>query len=359
MRVGFACLLFCGLSATLLAQATDDYFTDAPADIVADTTTKPNATILTSRPTTVQGNVHAEGGLLGGPDPVFHDPDYSGYYLMSSSVSFDSRPDTSLHAYGSLSTSLSGTAFSTPTIGELFIDYTWLDLVMFRFGKQSLTWGQGRLFNPANLVSDAATGVTLKAFVPVFGQGLTLVSIINPANMTDAANPSWKELVYNAQFAGDLGPLGWGVAGRYLLGKQQKASGFLKTTWAGIDLFTEGVWDLTTATSSPQSWLAGFYWEGGDPKIKMQGEATNTTVGLATAITLGDYRPALKWEHNYTDQSGQWTLGVEFSPAAHLNLAIGLPLIYGPTTGTYVASNPDPRKRDWVMGAKLSLDVGI
>jgi hypothetical protein len=80
----------------------------------------------------------------------------SGLYSTTASVRVDSRPASYLRFFAEAGTSLSSASlvFTAPYMKEVFIDYTFSNTLFFRVGRQSLTWGQGRLLgNPANLVS--------------------------------------------------------------------------------------------------------------------------------------------------------------------------------------------------------------
>ncbi len=99
------------------------------------------------------------------------DPKKADIYKLDPNLSallfFDARPSAGMRFYGSMKT---GWPFyteqiipTTPTsttlrlpdikVFKLFTDFTWNDKAFFRFGKQTVTWGVGYFFSPADVLN--------------------------------------------------------------------------------------------------------------------------------------------------------------------------------------------------------------
>jgi len=357
LRGWFAAVLFCGGVAAFADSSDDDIndlFTATPKDVIADIAAKPNDASLLTSPTKFSGAVIADIGALA------DNRSGSGFYSMETDFTVDSRPSPVFHVYGTAKTMLAGAGFSTPYFDNLFFDYVIHDNVVVRAGKQLLSWGQGRIFNPGDLVTDSQDGASIKVFTPFFGQSLTGVIIGDPNKWAvGETSPSWKELVYASQLTGDLGPFSWGVAGRRVPlpargGRDYAGSGFLKTTLWGADVFGEGIYD-----QDGPHFLAGFYWEGGDPVWKIRGEITDSRVGAAVKWSRSDVSPLLKWEHSRTDGSGNLTGGFEFYPVPLVTVTVGVPWTYGAVGSEYYVLNTDPAKRVWALGLRAELSASF
>ncbi len=89
---------------------------------------------------------------------------------LSALVFFDGRPTESTRFYGSVKTAWpfitstkvldsngdpTGDTVATPNLEvfELFSDFSWNDSLYLRFGKQTINWGVGYFFSPANVMN--------------------------------------------------------------------------------------------------------------------------------------------------------------------------------------------------------------
>lgn len=89
---------------------------------------------------------------------------------LSALVFFDGRPTDSTRFYGSVKTAWpfvsstsaldsdgdpTGDTVATPNVEvfELFSDFSWNDSLYLRFGKQTINWGVGYFFSPANVMN--------------------------------------------------------------------------------------------------------------------------------------------------------------------------------------------------------------
>jgi len=72
---------------------------------------------------------------------------------LSALVFFDGRPSQSTRFYGSVKTAWPFEDPDSTKVFELFSDFSWNDSLYFRFGKQTINWGVGYFFSPANVMN--------------------------------------------------------------------------------------------------------------------------------------------------------------------------------------------------------------
>lgn len=93
-----------------------------------------------------------------GLDPSSPD-DYGLEPELSALVFFDGRPSQSTRFYGSVKTAWPFEDPDNTKVFELFSDFSWNDSLYFRFGKQTINWGVGYFFSPANVMNLEAIDV--------------------------------------------------------------------------------------------------------------------------------------------------------------------------------------------------------
>lgn len=386
-----AVLLLVSATVGLAAQeeSLDDLFDDPAADtLVVETETDHLASYVTAEAIKFNGSFKATGGVAAGWTswPRLEDParyfDGTIGLTATASLSFDARPDPDFRLYGNVSTSmnpLSGSnGWSGFALGELFVDYTWLDNVFIRMGQQSMSWGQGRLFEAVtNVMSDAASGFSFRASLPTLLDGVQAVALINRG-----AVASWQELCYAAR----ADKLFWGTlvsAGvRYQRDEGLKALVSVKKTVFGVDLFGDLVVYRHDASGYEQI-LAGFFKEWKD--VKLYGEyyyngatwpagpaetrapfdgflaaGSDHTLGLACGFNNVFGTPVdagFKLIHTFFDGSGLAMAGLTWKPWKMISATLALPVAYGADGSRYVGpSNPDAARRRLalVFGLELS-----
>ena len=351
----------------------------------------------------VKGSLSVEGAIaLGFLDwPYGFDNDYfnqlganfdgSAYYAMSPTFTIDVRPKSYFRFYTSISTSLrrSSMSFGYPSFGELFLDYTFRDTYFFRVGRQSLTWGQGLLLsNIGNFVEDVEDGIAIKSFIPLGINGLTTLLY------ADGSSTSPLDFSYAALFDMTLGPLSLGLSGKFNRTRSQEliTDLYLKTVIGEVDFAfeTRGDFDLSFEENEYlwPTWqvLTNFYWENSDLGIKFLGEYTyalgpNVTINsgwseddsilkswaqygkhrlgiglLSTKPWIGNFKPGIRWYHDFSDTSGQFVIGLTGTFAPLITAEIGIPIVYGPDYGYYRLNNEDPENRVLSLIFQLTLE---
>ncbi len=320
---------------------------------------------LTTSPTTFSGAVSAGLGagvsLLewsregDGEQSVF---DWIAGYSMSSTLRVDSRPRGNIRFSGALSTSLQPEemSFGTPSVSTLFMDYTLADTVLFRLGRFSTTWGQGRILgNPANFVSETSGGAAVRTTVPVARGTATGVIFSQGSWASEYGAEDPRAFAYAAQFETTIGSVATALSVRRRVTEPWKTA--IHTT-AGL-----GDFDVTVEATSDWGFTAPFYpeeefslnlltqlaWTGGDPAWVVgaehrydstvpgfMGHRFGAAVRMPQVSALGyRWRPNVQWRHAIVDHSGDVTAGFSATVARDVSLSVGLPVQYGPPSSTY------------------------
>lgn len=410
-----------GDESTSEDAAEDDSTKDEAIDIDALTTRdKP----------TIKGSVALSGSIAGGfldwpvpeegtayGDVVWREFDASVYYEMSSSVSVDARPLPYFRYFAKLSTSMDEGRFNfpTPSISELFVDYTLADRYFFRVGKHGMSWGQGQMLgNPGNLVSDVKSGIAVKMFMPLGVNGLTSVIYVKDGWLSSTTSPSPLDFGYASLFETSAGPFTFGFSGKFNRNLEQSLIGdvYVKTNLLGVDVALEGRGDFdvypargdagTVGSIGPSYlWpttqaLAHMFWESSELGLQLIGEyrfsygpEVQTRIGpfpssgesetasddqddpnlvwapwgvhrsgvgvVFTKARIFGLKPGLRWYHQYNDHSGQIVAGLTGTIAPMLKINIGLPVTYGESWEYSRQNNEDPAGRVIALIVQLSL----
>ena len=72
---------------------------------------------------------------------------------LSALVFFDARPTEASRFYGSVKTAWPFNESDNTRVFEMFSDFSQGDSLYFRFGKQTINWGVGYFFSPANIMN--------------------------------------------------------------------------------------------------------------------------------------------------------------------------------------------------------------
>jgi hypothetical protein len=314
------------------------------------------------------GSLSASGGFVFGLsrwENPFADPaaiTALPFYLIDGELKLDVRPASFVRLFASFEAlspyndpaTTAGTAvdFSPLLVDELFLDYTLADRLFFRVGKQKITWGQGRLFNPGDFMLNADKGIAIKGFLPLGANGLTLVGLgegFLPGTGTLTYNDLAELITAAGLFETSFSSLTIGTSVFYRLDPGLRTGAYLKTPIAGVDVALEGVLDWGPAVDGVHTAeaLASLFWEGGRRKWQLILEYLFDTgvpnyqghsVGLAIRANKwlpGGWQPGLLWIHSFADGSGQLLAGLDGPLAKYLRLRIAFPFRYGSSTMYY------------------------
>lgn len=364
-------------------DSIDDLFEDPEAGIIED---EPDETVdiegLTEQDApSVSGSASAEAGVSTGLSswnnnlPVTDRLDFSAFYAMKSRVRFDVRPTSATRFYVSLSAeapSQGSVTFGSIGIDELFLDYTFRESVFFKVGLQTMTWGNGQLFNPANLVTATSNAITLRGYLPLGASGLTLAAIAKDGFFTDPAVPGIAEVGYAGLFDWNLSPLSGSVAAYYQVDSGARTSVSFKAPIAGVDVALDGVvdWADDLADNGYQALLSTF-WEGTDAGLNVVAEylfesdrlpdglGSRVAMGIAATDLLPRWNPGVRWFHAFYDTSGEVIVGADGPIADNLRMSLALPISYGAPGTTYRSQTEDPAGRAIALIARVSLSVNF
>jgi hypothetical protein len=183
---------------------------------------------------------------------------------LSASLFFDARPMETARFYGSaksawpFETTIDGVAVPDFQIFELFSDFNWDDKVFFRFGKQTITWGVGYFFSPADVLNIQAIDpedptaqregpVSIRAHYPIPGSqnNLWAYAVFDDPDM----KPEDTALAAKAEFV--LGPWELGVGGWYRYDRPLRGMLTASGSIGQVSLFGEGY----IARGSEQRWV--------------------------------------------------------------------------------------------------------
>ena len=285
------------------------------------------------------------GGGLGWPEKIEGKPEKVAGAYSKAYISFDARPDPTIRIFGKLKTEMNSDngsdVWSMLDFDELYCDYNWLDKSYFRLGKFYMTWGQGRLFRPANFMEDAEDGTALRVTLPNVLDGVSLVTLYKKRTLdyTNEKRLHKGDLSYAGHVDKTLGPINFSVAMLYNDLDGQRYSGSVKTVILHTDLFADYVLNRSDEGDITHEALAGFFkeWEN----AKLYGEYyyngrnednISHCVGLATDFNNLFGTPigmGFKWLHSFTGNTGQFIGGFSVSPWKHVKIRMAIPWQYG------------------------------
>ena len=386
------CALLLVLPIGLGAQDIDDLFqTPDAVDIeespAEDASVDPFS-ISEKEPIRIKGLVDIEGG--GGFGLQYWPSDSESFdfddafeaelgYSFASSLAITVEPVEYFRFYADIEISLDQAKFSfpPPRVNELFVDYTLAKTLLFRIGKQNLTWGIGRLLgNPGNLVSRVEDGIGIKIFAPVGAAGLTAVVYAKESFFQGTVSGHPSAFGYAALFESSTQFLTWGLSAHFQKLEDLAADIYLKTVLGPVDIGLETRVDvdvMAAAEGNPADprfrGLFSAFWEGGNPKLSVIAEYlfdsevpdwTGHRVGVGLALSglpWGGWRPGLTWNHAFEDGSGQVVLGFEGPLAPSMRATLGLPVVYGRAGSYYRENSLDSSGR--VLGLTFAISLSM
>ena len=287
--------------------------------------------------------VRAGGGVGWYDEPFDGAPEKVAGAYSKATISFDARPDPTIRIFGKLKTEMNSDngsdVWSRLDFDELYCDYNWLDKSFFRLGKFYMTWGQGRLFRPANFMEDSEDGTAFRMTMPNVLDGVSLVSLYKKRVFRDDNKLHKGDISFAGHADKTLGPINFSVAMLYNDLDGQRYSGSVKTVILGTDLFADYVLNRSDEGDITHEALAGFFKEW--TNIKLYGEYyydgrlehdIDHCVGLATDFDNLFGSPigmGFKWLHSATNEAGQFIGGFSISPWKHVKIRMAIPWQYG------------------------------
>ena len=272
---------------------------------------------------------------------------------MDATLDFDARPDTDLRIYGRADVSyyqVNGSDSLSITLMELFSDFTVHDQLFFRVGKQTLTWGVGYFFSPADLLNvntinpfdaeaDREGAVAIKANMPI-GTDNLYGYIKLPGDAIDVS-----DLAFATKFEKVLGQTEFGFGAFYQDGEDPSAMITVSSGFQDISLFGEAVvkygedevyfqgtvgnqYSWSSSESDLGFTFVGQYYYNGEPTAVNSdldhAAAAYASVSLTDSLSVGIF-----WLGYLSDYSGVLNPSLTWSPVDYIQMTFDVSLPYG------------------------------
>ena len=317
----------------------------------------------TTQPLTFTGNIYAMvGGGVGyaslPPDPLLSGLGDMAGGSVSNFLYIDAKPDASFRFHGALEMAFPG---FTPTMYELWFDYSVLDRLFLRGGRQVIGWGNGRIFSVGDVMDNSSTALALKAYVPFGSDGLSLVTLVQDPGALGNLDGLQPEFAPRLDLV--LGSFEFSEAAAFQRGTALRWASMVKTSHFGVDFFAEafGNWQqgqypildsfesaFWQTPSQKFSIYAEHYYNGSSANAGDGWSGTSPTppnlaghkIALLASLKVDGFTLGLQWTHAFADGSGQATPAVNFSPFNHITVTLGLPVSYGADGSTYAGQPP-------------------
>lgn len=353
-----AALALAAAAAPAMAQASDiDYDAlfgsedDLFMEVEEDSSAIPGLALIQAESVRVGGSVSGSATASWTWNDPYQDFSLNGFDsyglkpALSATLFFDARPSVDSRFYGSVKTAwpfetnrtfLTGTEYIDDTdpitpdnqpgvigasssikelnisVFELFADFSYNDSVFFRFGKQTVNWGVGYFFSPANVINLESIDpfdperqlegpVSLRAHYPIPGSqhNLWAYAVLPAADM----KPEDVQLAAKAEFVS--GAWEFGLGGWYAYERPLRGIVTASGSVGQVSLFGEGYVArgsdktfVTEVTTSPLTNFvdtakyddklflkgsAGFMWSKSDWNFSVAGQYLYDGEGYADA----------------------------------------------------------------------------
>jgi hypothetical protein len=373
--------LYAAVGVAAQDEATlDDLFEDPVDDTVAAAPVTDHLTQYVSSDTVIiAGSFEAVGGVLAGwttwPSLAALSTGFDGTIGLSSTVTvtMDARPDPDFRLYGAMSTSVNPIdgVYGWPafSLGELFIDYTWLGNTFIRLGRHAMTWGQGRLFEAVtNIMADSGSAYSLRISQPTWLNGVSGIALIKGGYFESGVGASYRQVCYAVKLDEIIGGTLVSLGARYQVTEGINSLLSIKKVVLGVDILADVAVRYDDELWSPQV-LVGFFKEWQDLKaygeyyysgtVGFQGEHK---AGLAVGYNnVGDSAVDVGAQlvHYFNDHSGTATAVVTWTPWKYITATVGLPVVYGAEGSRAVLQNTDAAKRRLLVAFGLEMNVSF
>lgn len=330
-----AALALAALAAPVMAQGADiDYDAlfgsedDLFVEIAEDDAAVPGIALIETKGVRIGGSVSGSATASwtwNDPYAGFSPTAFDSYGLdpaLSATLFFDARPSADSRFYGSVKTAW---PFDEAEVFELFTDFNYNDSVFFRFGKQTVNWGVGYFFSPANVINLESIDpfdperqlegpVSLRAHYPIPGSqhNLWAYAVFPEADM----KPEDIQVAAKAEFVAGAWEIGLGTWYAY----ERPLRGVLTASGSlgQVTLFGEGYVArgsdkafVTSVTSTPPTFVttatydeklflkgsAGFMWSKSDWNFSVAGQYLYDGEGYAD----GDRSDLISQAHDVID----------------------------------------------------------
>lgn len=252
-----AALALAAAAAPAMAQASDIDFDalfgsedDLFMEVEEDSSAIPGLALIQTESVRVGGSVSGSATASWTWNDPYRDFSINGFDsyglkpALSATLFFDARPSADSRFYGSVETAW---PFDEAEVFELFTDFNYNDSVFFRFGKQTVNWGVGYFFSPANVINLESIDpfdperqlegpVSLRAHYPVPGSqhNLWAYAVLPEADM----KPEDVHVAAKAEFV--AGAWEFGLGGWYAYERPLRGIVTASGSVGQVSLFGEG-----------------------------------------------------------------------------------------------------------------------
>ena len=268
---------------------------------------------------------------------------------LAADLFFDARPERDFRVFGKVKAAYEYPYDWDIGIFELFADFQYKDLLFFRAGKQTVQWGVGYFFSPAdvlNLVSidpedpeaEREGPIAVKTHFPVAAHNAYLYLVANDIEKpTEIAVAPKLELL--------LGNYELGIGGFYQADLSPKGMLTLTGPLWELDLFAEAMIQWGSDIPSVEDELlfsgtAGFAYVNPDWDLTVvaqyffDGQGYTGQHYLAAGVNWfelldSSFSLLMLYQTNLGDGSGMIIPSVTWGPIEHLSLSTGLRIGYG------------------------------
>lgn len=335
----------------------DDLFdTDEEDIIIEDTDTDHMQQFNKHESVVIKGNFTATGGLAGGwKDYDFSNPKATVAANINADVSFDFRPDTSFRIFCRFDTEVDPQKFdegwSGLQIDRLYVDYSITPWMALSVGQFPLQWGEGKLFNPANIVNGVDSSVNLKFSFPLALNGINLIAYGRIRN---------RETLYsleNFNFAGNMDKV-FGKVKLSFGAKYNSKTGVntyfsTKAVFPHVEPYVDFCYDFFNIGSSDFyssfkilgglivlidnfTMVAEYFYDGSDNEVKNDHNFGVTMAYHRIAdLPLHIYANV---QHTLFDNTGGAMLAITYTGFKDFDFRLGIPFIWGKENGRYTLS---------------------
>ena len=197
MRFCVVALMLATAAASQLYAQFDDLFQDEMIEDIEESSEDTSRDLLSSDSLDIGGRLHSSlqgywgrTALPANWDDLMAETEHGLQIRLEADVFLDARPSENVRVFGKVRTSYPFAAQGRGAIEvfELFSDSNWREQVFFRVGKQTVTWGTGYFWRPADILSLVPVDVddptaeregplAIKASVPVREHSLDMYVI--------------------------------------------------------------------------------------------------------------------------------------------------------------------------------------
>lgn len=308
---------------------------------------------------------------------------------MLSDLSLDLQISPRFRVFHSYKIDVPGQELS---LGQLYCDYSPVQNLFFRLGKQSLSWGLSPNFSYADLPSRTGGSYSgdlyaLRADLPIGIGGLQFLSAVRTVSPTDLDSIGLSDLAFGAKYNLALPKADLNLSAFYHKDLPLRSAFTAKTTLFGrsecygelvgsFDHREPGSWDWAASLGLYERFFSGALelnleyaynredlssidttldqlYGADETKDLLSGH--NLALQMLFRSPIDSLRPFCRLRYNADSQSAELLSGLRIKPDKHLELYAAVPLALGSRSGYYYSNNADTENRPLALLLALRL----